>query len=372
MPRDITSYPFSEKQLLLLNTKGFHNVDDLKELSASELSQELGIPNEDALDILQVVDQAFQESVHQSAYGLLQEEEDRTPIVTFCAALDNLIGGGIPLGKITEICGTPGAGKTQLGIQLAVDVQIPELFGGIHGECVYIDCEGSFIVDRVVEVSEAALEHLSTVAQDDFDLQDTLKNISLESFLSKIHLYRCHDYVQLVALSHILPKFLSEHSRVKLIVLDSIAFHFRYDFEDMALRSRLLQGLAQRFLQMANDHKLAVVFMNQMTTKVSKMGSSTLVPALGQVWGHVCTTRVLLCSEQGKRFAQLLKSSSHKEGKVMFDIRKDGFRDVNIGCDSPENEVPEEKIAQVVPVDMGPFEEAPENPKKRQKTCSSG
>lgn len=50
----------------------------------------------------------------QSALALLQEEESRGSIVTFCAKLDEMLGGGVPLGKITEICGAPGLGKTQL------------------------------------------------------------------------------------------------------------------------------------------------------------------------------------------------------------------------------------------------------------------
>ena len=50
-----------------------------------------------------------------SAFSMLQQEESRTGIVTFSAALDEMIGGGIPVGKITEFCGAPGMGKTQFG-----------------------------------------------------------------------------------------------------------------------------------------------------------------------------------------------------------------------------------------------------------------
>jgi RAD51-like protein 2 len=42
----------------------------------------------------------------------------------------------------TEFCGVPGVGKTQLGIQLCVDVQLPECYSGAAGEAVYIDTEG--------------------------------------------------------------------------------------------------------------------------------------------------------------------------------------------------------------------------------------
>ena len=54
--------------------------------------------------------------------------------------------------------------------------------------------------------------------------------------------------------------FLFLNPQVKIIILDSIAFHFRHDFEDMALRTRLLHGLVQTFMKMACEHRLAVSF----------------------------------------------------------------------------------------------------------------
>jgi len=46
--------------------------------------------------------------------------------------------------------------------------------------------------------------------------------------------------------------------QVKLIVVDSIAFHFRQDFDDYLLRSRLLNTLAQTFNMLAAKHNVAV------------------------------------------------------------------------------------------------------------------
>ena len=42
--------------------------------------------------------------------------------------------------------------------------------------------------------------------------------------------------------------------QVKLIVVDSIAFQFRHDFDDLALRTRLLNS----FIKMACENPLAV------------------------------------------------------------------------------------------------------------------
>ena len=54
-------------------------------------------------------------SKSRNAYELLQQEQSAGCVVTFCEQLDNMLGGGVPVGKITEFCGAPGIGKTQIG-----------------------------------------------------------------------------------------------------------------------------------------------------------------------------------------------------------------------------------------------------------------
>ena len=54
----------------------------------------------------------------------------------------------------------PGIGKTQFGIQLAVSAQIPAAFGGVDGEVVYIDTEGSFVPERAMDMAEALVRAL--------------------------------------------------------------------------------------------------------------------------------------------------------------------------------------------------------------------
>ena len=41
-------------------------------------------------------------------------------------------------------------------------------------------------------------------------------------------------------------------------MVDSIASHFRHDFEDMGLRNRILSGLAQNLIKMATQSNVAV------------------------------------------------------------------------------------------------------------------
>jgi len=326
--------PLAPKQLQILQDAGFESCQDVLSLSPTELAAELSISQKEALEIRKTVENVQLDepatTEDDSAFSMLQQEESQTGIVTFSAALDEMIGGGIPVGKITEFCGAPGMGKTQFGMQLAVDVQIPVECGGLGGEAIYIDTEGSFIGSRVLQIAEAAVSHIHSVLSEETDpaLRKTCQQFTVESVLNGIHVYRCHNYLQVVALSYLLPQVLQQNKKIKLIVIDSIAFHFRHDFEDFALRTRTLQGLVQSFIKMAHESSLAVVFMNQMTTKISAERQSRLIPALGESWGHACTIRIILYTENSKRYAHLYKSPTHQEAVVPYEVTEDGIRDV--------------------------------------------
>uniref|UniRef100_A0A8C1GRM9 RAD51 paralog C n=1 Tax=Cyprinus carpio TaxID=7962 RepID=A0A8C1GRM9_CYPCA len=216
--------------------------------SKTAFQPEGGISQEEAVEVLQMLrddgqpHQQREATESLTALDLLHQEQALGSIVTFCSALDDALGGGVPVGKTTEICRAPGVRKTQL-MQLAVDVQIPVCFEGL--------------------------------------------NLTVEKILSNLFLVRCHDYVELLAEVYLLPYFLSEHPEVRLVVIDSIAFPFRHDFEDLSQRT-------------TTQHSLAVVLTNQMTTRISNCPSK-LVPALGESWGHTATQRLILHREGLRR-----------------------------------------------------------------------
>ncbi|XP_027375640.1 DNA repair protein RAD51 homolog 3 isoform X6 [Bos indicus x Bos taurus] len=275
MQRDLVSLPLSPAVRVKLASAGFQTAEELLEVKPSELSKEVGISKEEALETLQIIRRecltnktsysVTAESGRKcTALELLEQEHTQNFIITFCSALDNILGGGIPLTKTTEICGAPGVGKTQLcssldSMQLAIDVQIPECFGGVEGEAVFIDTEGSFMVDRVVDLATACIQHLQLIAGTHMEEEHpkALQDFTLENILSHIYYFRCRDYTELLAQVYLLSDFLSEHSKVRLVIVDGIAFPFRHDLDDLSLRTRLLNGLAQQMISLANNHRLA-------------------------------------------------------------------------------------------------------------------
>jgi RAD51-like protein 2 len=216
-------------------------------------------------------------------------------------------------------------------MQLACDVQIPEAFSGCGGQAIYIDTEGSFVPRRVHEIANALVDHMKRAAEREHrpDLIEAAACVTTKSVMQNIFYFRVYDYVEQLSCVKSLPKFLRAHPNVRLIVIDSIAFHFRRDFDDMALRARMLTGHAQDLLELAEQSDLAVVLTNQVTTKINNVTkASQLVPALGESWAHACTNRIMLNWRGEERWAQLIKSPSQRGSAAPFCVTSAGFRGV--------------------------------------------
>ena len=67
----------------------------------------------------------------------------------------------------------------------------------------------------------------------------------------------CVRVLQL-AVFETLPNFLQKHPRVRLIIVDSISFHFRQGFVDMGHRMRVLNRVAQNLMELAESTHTAV------------------------------------------------------------------------------------------------------------------
>jgi len=183
-------------------------------------------------------------------------------------------------------------------------------------------------VERVVEMGEALVNHLRVMTENrEPQERELASNFTLEQILQNIHYFRVHHYVEQIALTNILGRFLEAHPNVRLIIVDSVTFHFRREFEDMSLRTRVLNSMAQNLMAVAEQFNLAVVLMNQVTTKIGDHETS-LVPALGESWGHTCTNRIILYHKQGVRHAYLYKSPSKKQDSVPFQVTSEGIRSV--------------------------------------------
>mmetsp|Transcript_9563 Transcript_9563/g.43549 ORF Transcript_9563/g.43549 Transcript_9563/m.43549 type:complete len:387 (+) Transcript_9563:63-1223(+) len=331
----LTTVPLAPSVRSKLQQAGFVSVRDVKGTRGPiNLAREAGLTNAEASDVLKTLRFGIQGTSlagARSASEILYEENCKLAIFTFSKDLDDLLGGGIAVGEITELCGCPGIGKTQACIQLCVSVQMPKAFGGYEGSAVYIDTEGSFMAERAREMARATVGHLFSISRflpKQPSGSDPLAQFTEEAILDRFHLFRCHEITELLAVVESLPTYVKAHG-VKLVVIDSIAFHFRQDFKDMALRTAILAKMTSQLLNLAKSEQLAVVSVNQVTVKPDlASGVARLVPALGESYAHGCTTRVILRWERDVRMAYLYKSPRLPRGKARFTVTNGGLRDV--------------------------------------------
>uniref|UniRef100_A0A5K3F0C5 DNA repair protein RAD51 homolog 3 n=1 Tax=Mesocestoides corti TaxID=53468 RepID=A0A5K3F0C5_MESCO len=292
---------------------------------------------------------------HQSMDLSIPERSPATGVLTMSKNFDDLLDGGFPCGRITEICGQPGVGKTQFCLQTCLTVQLPNWCGGLFGEAVFIDTEGNFMPKRLLQMAADLVKHcqakiaprvlqyidsLGETAADAEEKAACLEALSElpteDSLLSRIHYIRCTDYLRLLRAVRLLGEFCRYHTNVRLIVVDSIALPFRYEFDDIPQRNRLLAALSQSLLALAGSQNAAVIVTNQITTRIhqstdfsttnnsASITSANLVPALGDSWGHICSVRLFLSKVDDfageHRTARLLKHPGRPPGTATYQV----------------------------------------------------
>jgi RAD51-like protein 2 len=329
---DVVLRSFPPSLRSALKSRGFRSDSDFVGVQPLELASEACISHDEALRVLLELSGGESEVLRApnvtSAKEILDKEKRKKAIVTFCQDLDRVLGGGIRSGQITEFCGAPGVGKTQIMMQIAINVQMPAAFNGLCGEAVYVDTEGSFAPKRCLHMASAFCKHLEKVAvrRNNESLSHYARMLEPEAILERIHYFRARDVTEQLAVVDVLPSFISEHPNVKVVIIDSIAFHFRQDFEDMGVRTRRLIQMGQSLMDLAHSRDLAVVLTNHVTTKIMGEGKSRIVPALGESWAHAATNRVLCYWQNAKRHAFVFKSPSLPAAGAEFQVSSDGIR----------------------------------------------
>ncbi|XP_026288152.1 DNA repair protein RAD51 homolog 3 [Frankliniella occidentalis] len=265
-----------------------------------------------------------------NSLDLWQEECTSRSIVTWSKDVDSILDGGIPFQVITELCGAPGSGKTQMSLQLCVDVQIPESLGGAEGQAVFIDTACNFSSQRIRAIADACCKHCHLLSRKN-QIRDFV-NFNADSILNNIHLISIHGIVQLLAAVKVLPQLIEQHPQIKLVVIDSLAFPFTCGETCNTLdRTSYIYRILSDLQKLAVHNRLAIVITNQLTTRIIKStpNMSELSPALGESLGHRVTQRLLLGRIAGNlKAAIVLKGNNQCMSSAKFQITEAGIRDL--------------------------------------------
>jgi len=294
-----------------LTEMGFTDPMSIAVASPGELARILEIGQATAGKIINNVRQMLKMG-YISADKVWEQRKKIGKISTGSQALDELLGGGIETQAITETYGQFGSGKSQIGFQLSVNVQLPPEKGGLNANCLFIDTEATFRPGRISQIATAL----------DLDPNKTLKNIYVARAYNSDHeIFLVEKANEII-----------EDKKIRLLIIDSLTSHFRADYVgrgELAPRQQKLNKLLHHLQRLADSMNLAVFVTNQVLSNPAILFGDPTRPIGGHVLAHQSTYRIYLRKSSGeKRIAKMMDSPNLPPGECIFRITPEGIRDV--------------------------------------------
>jgi len=289
---------------------GYSTLEAIAVATPQELSTAVGIPLATAQRIIKAAREALDIRI-KTALELKKERAVVKKITTGSKNLDALLGGGVETKTITEFFGEYGTGKTQICLQLSVNVQLPPEKGGLGGKAVYIDTEGTFRWERIESMARAL----------GLDPDEVMSNIYYVRAVNSDHQMAVVD-----ELFDLVPR-----ENIKLVVVDSVTGHFRAEYigrEHLAQRQQKLNRHLHQLMRLAEIYNVAVVVTNQVMARPDVFYGDPTQAVGGHVLYHAPGVRVQLRKSRGnRRIARVVDAPHLPEGEAVFVITEEGIRD---------------------------------------------
>lgn len=223
--------------------------------------------------------------------------------------LDTLLAGGVEPGIITNFYGTPGVGKTNIVIQLAVST----IRQGKRA--VFVDTERGFSPERFMQMTSG--------------------NGTGEQDLSKVILFEPSSFDEQDKKIRELEAFLKKEKDIGLIVVDSLVSLYRLhmggsETENIQKANQKLGQQLSILAKIAKEHNLPVVVTNQVYEDFEKKELELVGRDIPK---YACKNIIFLeKSITGKRRATLMKHRYLPEDqKAEFLIVNEGLIDPKKG-----------------------------------------
>lgn len=249
-----------------------------------------------------------------SAVDVHEKRKQLIRLTTGSKELDQLLQGGIETGSITEMFGEFRCGKTQLCHTLAVTCQLPFDMGGGEGRCLYIDTEGTFRPERIVQTAERY----------GLNGEQVLDNVAYA------RAYNSDHQLQLL----VQAAGLMSENRYALLIVDSSTNLYRSDYMgrgELSARQMHLGRFLRMLMRLADEFGIGVVITNQVVAQVdggAMFMTDPKKPIGGNIMAHASTTRLYLRKGRGdNRICKIYDSPCLPEGEATFCISNEGISD---------------------------------------------
>ncbi len=244
----------------------------------------------------------------QSGADVMERRLRITKLSTGSSAFDEILGGGIETGAITECFGQYGSGKTQVAHALAVNLLASDRTAVV----VFLDTENTFRPERIVQFSNA-------------------KGVEPEDVLSRIRVAKAYNSDHQMLLAEKVEELLKQGENVRLVIVDSLTAHFRAEFigrGSLAERQQKINKHMHTLSRLADLYNLAVYVTNQVMAKPDQFFGDPTEAIGGHIVGHNSTFRVYLRrGKKGTRVAKLIDAPSMPDAECVFIITERGLED---------------------------------------------
>ena len=227
--------------------------------------------------------------LHKAALVLLGDDgkpapPERQP--TGIDALDAMLGGGFVRGRLVEIFGPPGGGKTALSLALIAGMQ------RAGGSAAFIDVEGTLDPTRA---AAAGVDLTRLVAARPSVGEEALQMV--DALLKA----RAVDVVVVDSVAALVPR-----EEMRLAVGESPA----------GLHARLMSQSLRRLVAVASTSRANVIFLNQTRTNFDDDGKGFMTTTGGQALHFYAATRLEVKRRDSALFVRVVKDRFGAEGKV--------------------------------------------------------
>ena len=236
--------------------------------------------------------------------GVISNPPPRMP--TRSAALDAILGGGLAASAVTDVFGAAATGKTQLAFQCALIFAQSKAITQPLPTVLFVDCEGSFRPERIVEMAES--RGLSDQVAGIMDRISSVRPRSVEE--------------QRRASDRLLVD--ERFSKCELMIVDDVTRNFVSEFgsreENLILRQFELARYIRTLNQIAIKRRIAILVTN---TVRHRMGSGE-TETTGDIIAQFVLFRVRFSKDGRQRRAEVLQPFVSNP-RASFDIEVRGI-----------------------------------------------
>lgn len=294
-----------------LRTVGFNDLMSLAVATPGELTDATGMTAAAAKKII-AASRTAMDMGFESGDVLLQKRQEVLKIPLGSNAFNELVGGGFESRAITECFGQYGSSKTQIAHQLCINLQLMES-AGAEPIAVYIDTEGTFRPERIIEMAKGA-------------------NLDPDMVLKRIKVARAFNSDHQMLLAEKVGELIEQGLNVRLVIVDSLTSHFRAEYVGrgtLADRQQKLNKHMHMLAKVGNKHNLITYVTNQVMAKPDQFFGDPTESIGGHIVAHNSTFRIYLRrGKKGSRVAKLIDSPNLPDGEAPFIVLGEGIRDL--------------------------------------------